>query len=95
MALEFMSALRSFLHCGYDREVSKKQFINSESLLVPSSDSEDGASRSASVCCDVCGLFAKSLSGAGLLHLRNMKKLNTRELMPVHLLTWSAKGPKE
>lgn len=84
------------MHCSYGREVSKEQFINSESLLVPSSDGEDGASctsrrllRRARALCEEaqwCRL---------LLHLRNSKKLNATELISVHLFTWSAKGPEE
>lgn len=85
------------MHCSYGREVSKEQFINGESLLVPSSDGEDGAShtsrcllRRASALCEEaqrCRLL--------LLHLRNMKKLNATELISVRLFTWSAKGPEE
>jgi len=51
------------LHGSCGREVSKEQFNNGESLLVPSSDSEDGASQTG--CCDTCGLSVKRLHDAG------------------------------
>lgn len=95
-SLEFLSTLRSFSHCSYGREVSKEQFINHESLLVPSSDGEDGASRASRCLLRRARALCEEAQWCRLLlHLRNMKKLSVTELISAHLFTWSAKGPEE